>query len=84
MIQFFILIFSCSSIFLFSTKKHFKYGFILGLCGQPFWIYTAWTAGQWGVFLVSIWFTVSHIRGITNHFKTAGSSGKPGQRRGRG
>ncbi len=72
MIQGFILFFSCSSIALFSSKKMFRYGFIAGLFGQPFWIYSSWSAGQWGIFLVSLWFTFFHCRGIWNNFKKLG------------
>jgi hypothetical protein len=61
-----ILIFSCSSIWALSSKRYFL-GFILGLCGQPFWIYSSLTAGQYGIFLVSLWFTGNHIKGIINH-----------------
>lgn len=63
-----IIVFSCLSIFLFSTKDYFRYGFVAGLIGQPFWIYSAINTAQWGIFVVSIWFTISHIRGIKNHF----------------
>ena len=66
-IQTAILIFSCASIWAFAGTKYKRLGFILGLCGQPFWIYTSFTADQWGVFLVSLWFTGNHIRGILNH-----------------
>jgi hypothetical protein len=61
-----ILLFSCSSIFALSNKKY-KLGFILGLCGQPFWFYTSYQSNQWGIFLVSIWFTISHINGLIKH-----------------
>lgn len=66
-VQIAITVFSCLSIWLFGSKKLFKYGFIAGLLGQPFWIYTAYDNAQWGIFAVSIWFTISHIRGIRNH-----------------
>jgi hypothetical protein len=68
LIQFAIVFFSCISVFLFSTKSWFRYGFVVGLLGQPFWIYASIESGQWGIFVVAIWFTVSHIRGIRNHF----------------
>lgn len=61
-----ILVFSCLSIWALSGKRY-RLGFISGLCGQPFWIWTAWEAGQWGVFLVSLWFTGNHVRGLWNH-----------------
>jgi hypothetical protein len=70
--QFAILLFSCSSIWALSGKRYLL-GFILGLCGQPFWIYTSFKNDQWGVFLVSLWFTGNHIRGIIN-VKVSGSS----------
>lgn len=75
LVQIAITIFSCLSIFLLSTKRYFKYGFVVGLIGQPFWIYTSWDNAQWGIFIVSIWFTISHIRGIRNHWP-----GKRGRR----
>lgn len=71
-IQIAITLFSCLSISLLSSKKFFKYGFVAGLCGQPFWIYTSWDNGQWGIFLVSLWFTGAHIRGIRNHWRRVG------------
>ena len=63
-----IILFSCISIFLFSTKKYYRYGFIVGICGQPFWLYASYTSKQLGVFIVAVWFTFSYIRGIRNHF----------------
>lgn len=69
-IQIGIIFFSCTSVFLFSTRKYFPCGFIVGLLGQPFWFYATFTNEQWGMFIVSIWFTCSHIRGIKNHLKT--------------
>lgn len=69
MTQFLILFFSGSSIFFLSRKDHWqKWGFVLGLCGQPFWIWSAYHSGQWGIFFVSLWFTYRHIVGIANHF----------------
>jgi hypothetical protein len=68
-----ITVFSCTSIFLFSTKSYYRYGFIAGIVGQPFWIYSSYSTGQWGIFLVSLWFTVAHIRGLKNHFIKSGT-----------
>ena len=64
-----IIVFSCASIWALAGKKH-KLGFIFGLCGQPFYILSTWTAGLWGMFLVSIWFTTQHIRGLYLHRKS--------------
>lgn len=69
-VQVIITVCSCGSIFLLSGKKYVKWGFVVGLLGQPFWVWTSWDNAQWGIFLVSLWFTFSHGRGIYNHWKT--------------
>jgi hypothetical protein len=61
-----IVIFSGLSIWAFAGK-HYRFGFIAGLCGQPFWIYATLDAGQWGGFLISLWFTYNHARGLWGH-----------------
>ncbi len=66
LIQTAILIFSCISIWALSGKRY-QVGFICGLCGQPFWIYASFTSGQWGIFLVSLWFALNHLRGLWRH-----------------
>jgi hypothetical protein len=66
-----IPIFSGASIWAFAGKRH-QLGFVLGLCGQPFWIYSSFTGGLWGVFIVSLWFTGNHIRGLINHHRIGG------------
>lgn len=62
-----ILFFSSASVWCFAGTRFKRMGFVLGLCGQPFWIYTTFAAGQWGMFLVSLWFTGNHIRGLWNY-----------------
>jgi hypothetical protein len=44
-IQLAIVLFPCLSIWAISTKRY-RIGFVCGLCGQPFWIYATFTAGQ--------------------------------------
>ncbi len=68
-----ILICSGVSIFLFASRnrKHRFIGFIIAVCGQPFWWHTSWAHGQWGIFILSIWFTLNHLRGIWNNRKGA-------------
>ena len=67
--QIFILFCSGASIWAFAGTKYKRAGFIFGLCGQPFWIWTTFSSGQWGMFLVSLWFTGNHIRGLYNYRK---------------
>jgi hypothetical protein len=69
MIQALLLIFSCTSIFLLSSKRHNRWGFVVGLMGQPFWIISAIQTEQWEILAVSVCFTLSHARGVRNHFK---------------
>ena len=70
-VQLLIFGFSAVSIWCFAGVKYKRLGFIIGLCGQPFWFFTSFQAGQWGVFLLSIWFTINHIRGLYNYRKMA-------------
>lgn len=67
-----IIFCSCGSIFLFSTPGRFRYGFLVGLAGSPFWLYETSRTGQWGMFVVSLWFTFAHLRGIHNNFLRKG------------
>ena len=74
LIQAIILVCSSASIWGMASKssKYKRIGFTCGLCGQPFWIYTTFVSGQWGMFLVSLWFTGNHIRGLINHGRKKG------------
>ncbi len=49
------------------AKKN-KWGFVLGILSQPFWFITSYVHQQWGVFLVSIIFTISWLLGIYEWF----------------
>lgn len=71
LLQLCITLFSCCSIWLFSGKKYYKWGFIAGICGQPFWIWAAFHTDplQWGIGIVSLWYTFNHLRGIKNHWR---------------
>ena len=47
-----------------------RFACIFGLCGQPFWLYSAWDAGQLGVFALCLWYTYAWGRGVyTNWIK---------------
>lgn len=62
---------SASSIYFLSGKRARWVGFVLGLCGQPFWFYTSFVNRQWGVLLLSLWFTFCHARGFVNERRRA-------------
>lgn len=64
-----IPIFSGLGVFFVSRNDDTKrFGYIFGLCSQPFWIYTLYTHRQWGLFGLSIFFTIQWIKGIRNYW----------------
>lgn len=68
-VQIAIILFSCGSIYLFAQKGSYRrWGYIVGLAGQPFWFYATWINVQWGMFLCTIWFSGCHILGIWNYW----------------
>lgn len=48
-----------------------RWACIFGMLGQPFWFYASWTAGQWGIFAVSILYMGAWLRGLWIHWLTA-------------
>ena len=68
-VQIFIFIFGCSAIWFVSRKEEWKrWGYILGLCGQPFWIYSFWNTDQWGMFALTLFYTYSWGQGVYNYW----------------
>lgn len=45
-----------------------RYGYIFGLCSQPFWFYTLWNHQQWGLFALSLFFTSQWLKGVWNYW----------------
>lgn len=43
-----------------------KYACIVGLIGQPFWFYSAIAAEQWGIFLLTCFYTYAWYIGLKN------------------
>lgn len=67
--QVFIFIFGVSAIYLVGrTDELRKWGFVAGIISQPFWYYTAFTNEQWGIFIMSIFYSYSWINGFRNNF----------------
>lgn len=48
-------------------EDHRRWACILGLVGQPFWFYMAWSTEKMGVFLLCFLYTLSWWRGF-RHF----------------
>jgi hypothetical protein len=64
-----IVLFGCSSIWLIGRKEKWKrWGYIIGIFSQPFWIITTIHNKQWGVLLLSIWYSYAWIQGIYNYW----------------
>lgn len=61
-----IAIFGISAVILVAKKN--KWGFVLGLLSQPFWLITSFINKQWGVFLLSIIYVGSWVLGIYEWF----------------
>jgi len=45
-----------------------RWACLFGLCGQPFWFYATWTAGQYGIFALCALYTLSWARGVKTHW----------------
>lgn len=63
-----LLICSATGVW-FMAGKRYKTSFAISLIGQPAWFYTSYITGQWGVFILSLWFTYNNIRGLRNHWR---------------
>ncbi len=61
-----IAIFGVAAVILVAKKN--KWGFVLGLASQPFWLITSYLNKQWGVFFLSIIYLFSWALGIYNWF----------------
>jgi len=67
--QVLILVIGGAAIWLVSRLEEWKrWGYILGLISQPFWFYTTWKHSQWGLFILSVWYTYSWGLGVYNYW----------------
>ena len=62
-----IAILGISAVILVAKKN--KWGFVLGLAAQPFWLITSYLNHQWGVFLLSLVYVVTWSFGVYEWFK---------------
>ena len=51
-----------------STGPKIKYACIFGLLGQPFWFYSAYSAEQWGIFVLCFLYTFAWVKGVKTHW----------------
>jgi hypothetical protein len=45
-----------------------RWACILGLCAQPFWLYTTVVASQWGIVFMSVFYTLGWWRGVKTYW----------------
>ncbi len=58
-----------TSIWLVSrTEKWSRWGYIIGLMSQPFWFYNSYINEQWGILLMSCFYTYSWSQGVYNYW----------------
>lgn len=70
MIQGAILILSAAAMWLVSGRSRpARLGWALGLSSQPFWLWETYTAGQWGMFLLAVFYTGAWARGLANNWR---------------
>jgi len=75
-----IIVLSCPAIWLVGRREPWRrWGFILGLLGQPFWLWSTWQNEQWGIFAVSAWYTYSWMQGIWNFWIRPEAEEKAGE-----
>lgn len=48
-----------------------RWGYVVGLASEPFWIYAALVAGQWGILLVALWWAWFYYVGAVNNWDVA-------------
>jgi len=51
-----------------SKEELKKYACLFGICGQPFWFYSAYSAEQWGIMALTFFYTYSWMLGIKNNW----------------
>ena len=67
--QVIIVIFGAAAIFLVGRKEKWsRWGYIMGMLSQPFWLIESFKNEQWGFFILSIWYTYSWGQGIWNYW----------------
>lgn len=53
-----------------SNKEWRKYACLVGIVGQPFWLYAAYQADQWGILALSVFYTYAWCVGIKDNWIT--------------
>lgn len=64
-VQGFLLALSGTAVWLLASRneRRQRIGCIIGVCGQPLWLWTTWLHGQWGIFILALVFLYSYGKG---------------------
>jgi hypothetical protein len=67
--QIMILLCGCSAVWIVGRKEKWRrWGYILGLIGQPFWFIETLRNEQYGIFLMCLWYTYAWGQGVYNYW----------------
>lgn len=59
------------AIYLVGRKDRVRrWGYVLGLCAQPAWLYTTISHEQYGIAALCLLYTLSWANGLKNHWRT--------------
>lgn len=67
--QILIVLLGAPAIWLLSRLEHWRrWGFVIGVAAQPVWAYTTIVNEQWGMLILTLWYTYSWSMGIYNYW----------------
>lgn len=68
--QLMIALTGCIAIWLASDARlaRRRWACLFGLAGQPFWFYAALTAEQWGILVLTVFYTAAWARGVYTYW----------------
>ncbi|MBN3848169.1 hypothetical protein G3N58_15210 [Paraburkholderia sp. Ac-20342] len=63
-------LFGVAAVFLSqdARPRRRRFACLFGLASQPFWFYTTWKAGQYGIFALCFLYLFSWLRGFVVHW----------------
>lgn len=68
--QFGIAFFGVTAIWLSqdSRLERRRFACLFGLAGQPFWFWSSFSTGQWGIFTLCFLYTLAWLKGARQHW----------------
>ena len=71
--QYFIALFGLSAVYMAmvsDSESARRWAPVVGLAGQPFWLYATGSAAQWGMFALCCAYTAIYCKGAWKAFRT--------------